>query len=597
MDTTAPYLDPTRITARTVEPEHLYTLYELENMPFEALEELYRAIPPDTQDFFESTLRESLRKRYNDEFASEAEQLELIGSCLDLYQEEHPRVPLDRYEDGIRWVGIPPRVLDQYKEDTLAEKDGKTASKPAEQSSARPYIIAGALVLAGLCLVFTLMRALFAPSAPTTAELTATSIAATQFALVPPTPTPLALENIDRPIGAGQDLRSRYPVILEITRADGTPRVFAVQQKKIDIAEWDYTSDTDVASSILGLSIRPVLGIPYSSYNKTFLESLAPGDQVTLRMSTNQSLRFAVSRSERVAPQTAEIFSQTSPGLVLVLLAEPAPSRLVIYGSYQTDQEAASSTTPSNNQAASVEQPVTHGDSGVIITALSANTTSGSTTSPLPPEWNYLLVDIRIQTAQDINTSTLIFQLLDQTGIGYSPVGVDPTITTFPPFNGPQLSAGDEIRTTLGFLVPAGTRSAQLIAQVAPEDTPVHYNLSISDTTALAARDLDVQILSIQTEGKPDEGGALLVQARIYNPYQDTITLRSPDVYIVYSPSILDKEFPVGPSVAPKVQEITSLPLTVKGGKAYDTEFRFDWRGDRYVGLAIGGYQFVATLY
>lgn len=596
MDTTAPHPDPTRITARTVDTDHLYTLYELENMPLEALEELYRAIPPHTQEFYQETLRDGLHKHYGDEFASEPDQLAMFDFCLGLYQEEHPRVPLDHYEDGIRWIGIPPRVLDHYKQETLPDND-QAAGKPAEPSSARPYIIAGTLVLTGLCLVFAIMRAIFTPAMPSAADLTATSMAATQFALVPPTATPLALENIDRPIGAGQDLRNRYPVILEITRADGTPRVFAVQQKKVNIAEWDYTGDTDVASSILGLAIRPVLGIPHSADNEIFLESLAPGDQVTLRMSTNQILRFAVSRSERVAPQSAEIFDQTNPGVVLVLLADPAPDRLVVYSSYRPDQEAAGGAAPSEVQATRLGQAAAHGESGVTLTALAAGASSGPAASPLPPEWMYLLVDLHIQAKREINTSTLIFRLLDQAGISYSPVAIDPTLTAYPPFNSPRLAAGDQVRTTLGFLVPAGTRSAQLVAQAAPDAVPVHYALPIPAVSILAAHDLDVQILSIHSKGKPGQGGDLFVQARIYNPHPDPITLRSPDVYVVYSPSVLDKTFPAGPSIAPKADETTPLPLTIEPNKAYDVEFRFDWKGDIYVGLAIGGYQFAATLY
>lgn len=586
-----------QLTARTVDPEHIYTLFELNNMPLEALDELYRAIPPDTQELFEESLQEGLIKQYGDRHAGEAEQITVIDSCLDLYEQARPLIPLDRYEDTIRWIAIPPGVLS--KQDKSSDETQTEIARP-KQNSVRPYLMAGAIGLSGLCLIFTILRSAFAsPAGPTEDELTATAVAAAQLAMEPPTPTPLALENIDRPIGAGENLRDRYPVILEITRADGAPRVFAVQQKSVDIAEWNYVADKDVASSILGLVIRPVLGIPYNEENKSYLESLMPGDRITLRMSTNQILHYNISHSQRIAPQSADIFNQNAPGVVIALLADPAPDRLVVFGNYQPAQEISDSRLPNSDvQTSGNNQPVKHGDSGVAIAVLSSAASQGPAGSPLPTGWTYLLVDLEITTRQPLDTAEIDFRLLDQTGTGYSPATVDPSITTYPPFERPHLPAGGETKATLGFLIPSKSGLARLVVQVKPEIAAVTYNLDIPfNATSLTARDLDVQILTVQTEGKPETGGELSIKARLYNPYQAEIQLRIPDVYVVYSPSVIEKTFPVGPSTSPIPRNDFSLPLTIEPGKAVDAEFRFDWRGDIYVGIVIGGYQFAATLY
>jgi hypothetical protein len=56
---------------------------------------------------------------------------------------------------------------------------------------------------------------------------------------------------------------------------------------------------------------------------------------------------------------------------------------------------------------------------------------------------------------------------------------------------------------------------------------------------------------------------------------------------------VLEDTFPVGPLVQ---ESGGALPLTIEGGEAQDVEFTFPWNGDPFVGIQLGGYQFVAVL-
>ena len=86
---------------------------------------------------------------------------------------------------------------------------------------------------------------------------------------VSPTPTPLALEAQDDVIQGGDSERAvAYPVNLQIVPPDdATPRVWVIQRRAVRAAEWNYDPNPDVASFINGMSVRPVIGIPWSEDN------------------------------------------------------------------------------------------------------------------------------------------------------------------------------------------------------------------------------------------------------------------------------------------------------------------------------------------
>jgi hypothetical protein len=162
-----------------------------------------------------------------------------------------------------------------------------------------------------------------------------------------PTPTPLALEAQDRIIrggDAGGD-KSLYPVNLRVILGDeAQPRIFVVQRRVVQTTEWSYDDNPDTASYVSGLSIRPVLGIPWSAENAALFAKLLPGASLVLQMNTGAAQRFQVTSRHVVNRSDTSWFRQVSPGLILVLIGErdpesgePTPDRVVVGANYLSD--------------------------------------------------------------------------------------------------------------------------------------------------------------------------------------------------------------------------------------------------------------------
>ena len=70
------------------------------------------------------------------------------------------------------------------------------------------------------------------------------------------------------------------------------PRVFVVQRRKVEVSEWEYDPNPDTASFIHSLSVRPVIGVPWSEENEALFESLGPGATFSIRLNTGAVQQF-----------------------------------------------------------------------------------------------------------------------------------------------------------------------------------------------------------------------------------------------------------------------------------------------------------------
>jgi len=161
------------------------------------------------------------------------------------------------------------------------------------------------------------------------------------------TPTPLALEEQDMIIQSGDtDRAAAYPVSLQITSAEGEPPyVWVVQRRTIRAAEWNYDPNPDTASFLSGMSVRPVIGIPFAPENAILFRRLASGSAFTVTLNTGAVLKFDFANKRSVRRSETDIFRQLNPGLVLLLIGEtdedglPTATRVLVTGSYSPDQE------------------------------------------------------------------------------------------------------------------------------------------------------------------------------------------------------------------------------------------------------------------
>jgi hypothetical protein len=595
-DVTLAVLEPADMTAETVDLQRYYTLEQLEQMPSEALDELWQACPD--KSFYEAALDQAVAGKYGDA-ALDLDRLEVIAESIELYKV--PKVPALKQSNGsIRWFKVPAKVIRYLQDGVPMESAEPAAAKASMPSMTGRIAVAVGMVIGVVVLAIVLLGNTGKPRL-TEADMTATALAAAELMITPgetPTPTPLALYDTDRPIKEGDNLGNYYPVTLEIIPSNQREAalVLPVQQKAIDVSVWDFDADPAVASSIYGFVIRPVIGIPYSPNNANFLTNLQPGDQIRLQMNTSQILNFNVSHSGRVDRQDESIFEQTHPGIVITMVGDLAPDRLVIYGDYPVDQESIlASASTSGDPVVGMNEATTHGDTGVSISMLEAYTSYGPANAQLASSWTYLLVDMQVNASAAIDTAGFQIELVTSTGTRYVPVNVDSSITHLQPYASTVVGANSEYKATLGFLVPRDLNGATVYIRTSSSAPNVGYRLSYTAPSSLTASNLEVLVLDMKlTSPKNEIPGSVAVTLRLFNPNGQEVSVNPGDIYAIFSPTILEEAFPVGPATQPTD---APLPLVIQPGTAQDITFTFAWNGtDPYMGIAVGGYQFIAAL-
>ncbi|MBK8135716.1 MAG: hypothetical protein IPK52_07750 [Chloroflexi bacterium] len=164
---------------------------------------------------------------------------------------------------------------------------------------------------------------------------------------ISPTPTPLALESQDDVIQGGDGARAvAYPVSLQVILPDGSsPRLWVVQRRRVQASEWRYDENPDTASFVSGMSVRPVIGIPWSDETAAYFALIGDGTSFQITMNTGAILTYTFEDKREVRRSETGIFRQVSPGLALLLLGEtdeeglPTATRTLITAAYPPEQE------------------------------------------------------------------------------------------------------------------------------------------------------------------------------------------------------------------------------------------------------------------
>jgi hypothetical protein len=312
-----------------------YTVDELRAMTEGELLSLWELVPTERQ------------RRYRTVYEREVRGAGAIGS--DALESRVTDELLTRYITtalvpiGMRWTRTPARIQE-------AAKQGKDLVTPESQTFPAPSK-SPALLLIGAGVVFAVMAFLVLPRFRGHGADTADLLSLTATATVTPgrsmTPTPIALEEQDPVIRGGDTDRAvAYPINLRVQRDESEqPRVFVMQRRIIGTAEWNFDTNPDTASYIAGLTVRPVIGVPWSPDNAALFADVSDSMVFTLQMNTGAQLRFSFDARREVSRSDTEVFRQVAPGLVLVLIGErdvedvPTATRTVILANYMPDGE------------------------------------------------------------------------------------------------------------------------------------------------------------------------------------------------------------------------------------------------------------------
>jgi hypothetical protein len=303
----------------------------------EALEQMLEDVSPEDLDFMRQRWRATLNKQ---SVTEDAQESQLARTYLDRYVYEG-LIPA-----GKGWVKLSPGQRAGF----LEEPEINAETEELISVGFPRFPIIGAAALAFMIFLWLISRAMSGGNdVPIIIVLPTLTITATPTPVSTntPTPTPLALVDSDRFVGGGErSNRTFYPVLFTVDVPDDSqPRVFVVQEQVVDTSEWHYERNPDVASWVSGMSVRPVIGIPFSDSNADLMERLTPETTFTMRMNTGSELRFQFDSVMQVGRQDTTLFQQREPGLALVLIGEtdqygaPTQFRPVALAAYLPDQE------------------------------------------------------------------------------------------------------------------------------------------------------------------------------------------------------------------------------------------------------------------
>jgi hypothetical protein len=315
-----------------------HTLDELRALSLAEIEALWELVPTDRQRMYRAIYDRTRR----DEGASGSDVLEarMVEQLLLRYA-DNALVPVGSY-----WVPTPQQIQDAAKVDRdLVQPD--TAVAGPKNAKLFPIMLLGGVGLVVLIGFLLLHSGIKSAVIATTMTSTPTATLARTY-----TPTPLALDSQDSIIRGGNTSSSNstggvYPVNLRVNIPGADqPRIFVVQRRVVNTAEWVYDDNPDVASYIVGLSVRPVLGIPWSDANAALFDQVELGSVFVVQMNTGATLRFVCTERRTVNRGDTSVFGQNKPGLTLVLLgqqnsdtATPTDNRLVLLADYLPGQE------------------------------------------------------------------------------------------------------------------------------------------------------------------------------------------------------------------------------------------------------------------
>ena len=246
----------------------------VEVMSLAEVEAVWDLVPTEDRDYLLRRYRRSLKQH---SVASDEAEIQLAEAYLQRYQYEG-LVPA-----GEQWVRISASRRQQLK-------GGETEGADPDDDAGRsiPWMGIAVGVFGVFLLLFVIPRLLNRDRTAsfTLADMTVTPTSSpTPTASAIPTITPIALVESDTFIAAG-DGRNRdfFPVQLQIRRpADDQPRVFIVQERVIQLTEWPFDPNPDVASWISDTRVRPVLGVPFSAENEALMQGLGEGAEFVLR--------------------------------------------------------------------------------------------------------------------------------------------------------------------------------------------------------------------------------------------------------------------------------------------------------------------------
>jgi hypothetical protein len=555
-----------------------YTVAQLRVLSLRELHALWELVPTERQRAYKTAYEREVRTA--GALGSDTLEQQVAAELVKRY-DEAALVPI-----GARWARTPTRVQEAAKQSVVLdapENEGKSVSrKPSPK-------VAIAVGLVGVMFLGLITSRFFSGSSAQEREAAPTATVS-PTPDVSPTPTPLALEAQDDVIQGGDSGREvAYPVNLQIATGSSDPRVWVVQRRRVQASEWRFDPNPDTASFVNGMSVRPVIGIPWSEENETFFATIRAGTEFLLTMNTGAVLRFTFVDKRDVRRSETSIFRQVSPGLVLLLMGEtdeeglPTATRTLITATYPPEQELSrdgqSLGLNTTLEEGTVGDTLMMGDAEIAL----QQAYTVADTPDLPPDMQALLLDISVSAGMDdIDTSMLRVEFIDAGGQVY-------------PLNSAALSSASY--DGLPVLIPALSSLSASVGYVVPRTLASGRWMvtdldgkSVSFTVMLTPPALDVRYdgIDVRLVSVTSAEGQITTKLRIYNGRAEPLHFSQDDIWLAlgYAPE------PPGPRNPAE----GLMPFDLLPEQAVDLTLVWYWNGEPYASMGVGDYRFAIQL-
>jgi hypothetical protein len=563
---------------------YYFEVTELDRMTLEQLQSLWESVPTEEQSYLVRVFERELNKRG---VVEDLDEVRTAQYFLTQYQE------IGFVPAGEVWVKVPPGVRDHFKLplstalDEQEQSEVETSNPVKSNSRLFPRWIV-LLVIPFMCLlIFAVVRVATGanpPSRRTTAMVITPSPSPTVTATptltptaIPPTATPFGLSGFDAAIISGERPdRDYYPVQLQVfTDRETPPRIFIVQQEEVGVAEWTYDPNPDIVSWLGGMVVRPVLGVPFSVSNHEMFLSLADDSVFVVSMNTGDVLQFVFDNRLEIRRSETNFFEQNAPGLVLVLMGQtfadgsPTDLRYLVQASYPEDQELGRIVEQARPLVAmgQVQQV-----GGVNVSVQETQVLSSTT---LPPEWVYVVMDVQMTAPSTTMLETWTWLVaVDQSSERFRPDASAATLGNCAPMP-PQLEANTAQCASIGFVISRYSQEVSLfVGETLGELRGFRLPLEPLPVV-LSTADLEVQLQRISYTDR-----VLRVSIRIFNPTQTAIGFSNADFSLVlgFVPN------PMGSSMSPNVS-----PQQLNPSESLDLTLEFPYQGEGFATLTLLG--------
>lgn len=555
------------------------SLDHLRKLPLSELQALWELVPTDRQRAYKAAYEREVRSA--GAVGSDALERQVAAELLKRY-DEAALVPV-----GARWARTPGRVQEAASQNVALDAPEDELKPASSKPSTKVVLVLGLLALAGMGFLVTHLVG----SGKSNAVTVTPHASLTPTPRVSPTPTPLALEDQDAVIQGGDSAReAAYPVSLQITaNDDAAPRVWVVQRRKVQASEWNFDSNPDTASFVSGMSVRPVIGIPWSEENANFFGEISVGTSFLLTMNTGAELRFVFDDKRQVRRSETNIFRQVSPGLALLLIGErdsegnPTAARTLVTAIYPPEQELSRDGlvlgSSGSIQEGKVGDQLSLGKASITL----RNSQTLTDTPNLPAGMQYLLLDFDVAAGEEIlDTTNWQIEFMDSTGQVYPMSSDVPTYTNYDalPTEIPALSS---LSASVSYLVPQNVYSGRWLITDNTGNS-LAFNLSWNEPNPPDNYEgVDVRLVSVTYRE-----GQITTRLRIYNGQSEPLHFTQDEIWLAlgYAPE------PPGPRNP--AEGLT--PFDLLAGQAVDLTLVWYWNGEPYASIEVGDYRFAVQL-